>query len=68
MVYVSCVGYLVLLCLLVVDGYVLCIDLCGVDYLMYFGWVLFDGVVFEWFEVVLNLINLVGWECLWVCI
>ena len=41
---------------LVADGYVMCTDLCGVDYLTHPGRALPEGVAPERFEVVLNLI------------
>ena len=49
--------YLAVLKALVADGYVMCTDLTGVDYLTHPGRTLPDGVVAERFEVVLNLIN-----------
>lgn len=48
--------YLAVLRALVADGFVLCTDLCGVDYLTHPGRSLPDGVSAERFEVVLNLI------------
>ena len=48
--------YLEVLRLLVADGFDLCTDLTGVDYLTHPGRPLPDGVVAERFEVVLNLI------------
>jgi NADH-quinone oxidoreductase subunit C len=49
--------YAAVLKLLVADGYVMCTDLTGVDYLTHPGRPLPDGVVAERFEVVLNLID-----------
>jgi NADH-quinone oxidoreductase subunit C len=43
---------------LVDDGYEMCIDLCGVDYLTHPGRTLPDGVAAERFEVVVNLLDL----------
>jgi NADH-quinone oxidoreductase subunit C len=55
-------GYLSLLRHLVADGYLMCADLCAVDYLTHAGRVLPEGIQAERFEVVLNLINLDGRE------
>jgi NADH-quinone oxidoreductase subunit C len=57
-VHVSRAAYLDVLRKLVADGYVICSDLCGVDYLTHPGRPLPDGVVAERFEIVLNLLNL----------
>ena len=57
-VFVSRDRYLAVLKSLVADGFVLCTDLCGVDYLTHPGRTLPDGVAPERFEVVLNLIAL----------
>ncbi len=43
---------------LIDDGYVMCIDLCAVDYLAHDGRVLPEGVAAERFEVVVNLLDL----------
>lgn len=40
------------------DGFVSCVDLCGVDYLLKFDRPLPDGVVAERFEVSVNLLSL----------
>jgi len=40
------------------DGYVMCVDLCGVDYLVKAGRPLPDGVEAERFEVSVNLLSL----------
>lgn len=40
------------------DGYAMCIDLCGVDYLAHPGRDLPDGVGAERFEVVVNLLDI----------
>jgi NADH-quinone oxidoreductase subunit C len=40
------------------DGFEMCVDLCGVDYLEHFGRWLPDGVVATRFEVVVNLLSL----------
>jgi NADH-quinone oxidoreductase subunit C len=50
--------YLAVLRSLVADGFVLCTDLTGVDYLTHPGRPLPAGVTPERFEVVLNLINM----------
>jgi len=50
--------YLDLVKALADDGYVLVVDLCGVDYLEYMHRPLPDGIVPERFEVVVNLIDL----------
>jgi len=50
-------GYLDLVTLLYDDGYRVCVDLTGVDYLSHDGRVVPDGVVLERFEVVLNLLS-----------
>jgi NADH-quinone oxidoreductase subunit C len=43
---------------LLADGYTLCADLCGVDYLTHPGRSLPDGVAGERFEVVVNLLDM----------
>lgn len=40
------------------DGYTVCVDLCGVDYLQHMSRALPDGVVPERFEVVANLLDI----------
>ena len=50
--------YLPLMKELIDEGYVVCTDLCGVDYLVFPERLLPDGVVPERFEVVANLIDL----------
>ena len=50
--------YLPLMKELIDEGYVVCTDLCGVDYLRVPGAILPEGVVPERFEVVANLIDL----------
>ena len=50
--------YLPLMKVLIDEGYVVCTDLCGVDYLTFPGRSLPEGVVPERFEVVANLIDL----------
>ena len=55
-VHVPVLRYLEVLRLLVADGFDLCTDLTGVDYLTHPGRPLPDGVTPERFEVVLNLI------------
>ena len=40
------------------DGFEMCADLCGVDYLTHLGRQLPDGVAHERFEVVVNLLSL----------
>ena len=52
------VGYVAFLRKLVADGFTMCSDLCGVDYLTHPGRPLPDGVVPERFEVVLNLLSI----------
>lgn len=52
--------YLSVLRSLVADGYTMCVDLCGVDYLAYEGHPLPADVAPERFEVVLNLLNMSG--------
>jgi len=44
---------------LVDDGYQMCVDLCGVDYLTHVGRTLPDGVALERFEIVVNLLSFV---------
>lgn len=50
--------YLGLMKQLVDDGYEVCADLCGVDYLTHPGRTLPDGIAPERFEVVVNLLDL----------
>jgi len=50
--------YLPLMKELIDEGYVVCTDLCGVDYLLFPERSLPEGVVAERFEVVANLIDL----------
>jgi NADH-quinone oxidoreductase subunit C len=50
--------YLPLMKALIDEGYVVCTDLCGVDYLVFPDRSLPEGVVPERFEVVANLIDL----------
>jgi NADH-quinone oxidoreductase subunit C len=57
-VHVSRDRYPAVLKALVADGYVMCTDLTGVDYLSHPGRPLPDGVAPERFEVVLNLIDI----------
>ena len=40
------------------DGYVMCADVCAVDYLTHPGRTVADGVVAERFEVVVNLLSM----------
>ena len=40
------------------EGYTMCVDLCGVDYLDFMGRSLPDGIAAERFEVVVNLLDL----------
>lgn len=54
--------YLGVLRLLVADGFTMCADLCGVDYLTHPGRPLPVGVVPERFEVVLNLLSIANRE------
>jgi NADH-quinone oxidoreductase subunit C len=57
-VHVSRDSYAATLRLLVADGYVMCADLCAVDYLTYESpRELPDGVAAERFEIVLNLLS-----------
>ncbi len=49
--------YLATIKKLVADGFVMAVDLCGVDYLTHPGRSLPDGVVAERFEVVVNLLD-----------
>jgi NADH-quinone oxidoreductase subunit C len=49
--------YLPLMKALLDDGYAMCADLCGVDYLSFSGRTLPDGVGAERFEVVVNLLD-----------
>ena len=53
-------GYLALVLALRDDGYRMCVDLCGVDYLLDPGRPLPAGVRPERFEVVVNLLSLEG--------
>jgi NADH-quinone oxidoreductase subunit C len=57
-VHVGRAEYLTVLRKLVADGYEMCADLCGVDYLTHPGRPLPDGVAPERFEVVLNLLDI----------
>jgi NADH-quinone oxidoreductase subunit C len=43
---------------LVDDGYAMCVDLCGIDYLEFFGRALPAGVTPERFEIVANLLDI----------
>lgn len=47
---------------LLADGFDVCVDLCGVDYLTHPGRTLPEGVTPERFEVVVNLLSLQGRE------
>jgi len=51
-------GYLDLVTRLYDDGYRVCVDLTGADYLLHGGRVVPDGVGLERFEVVLNLVSI----------
>lgn len=51
-------SYLAVLRNLVADGYTMCVDLCGADYLTHDGRPLPDAVAPERFEIVLNLLNM----------
>jgi NADH-quinone oxidoreductase subunit C len=51
-------GYVAFLRNLVADGFTMCVDLCGVDYLTHPGRPLPDGIAPERFEVVLNLLSI----------
>ncbi len=51
-------GYLALVKSLVDDGYTMCVDLTGVDYLAHMNRPLPDDIVAERFEVVVNLLDL----------
>ena len=51
-------GYLGLVRALAGDGYGMCVDLCGVDYLLHSDRPLPDGVDRERFEVVVNLLSM----------
>ena len=57
-VHVPTSGYLALIKALIADGYVMLVDLCGVDYLTHPGRALPTGVVAERFEVVVNLLDI----------
>ena len=61
-VHVGRAEYLKVLRLLVADGFTMCADLCGVDYLTHPGRPLPVGVVPERFEVVLNLLSIANRE------
>jgi NADH-quinone oxidoreductase subunit C len=50
--------YLPLMKALSADGYEVCTDLCGVDYLTFPGRALPEGVAAERFEIVVNLISM----------
>jgi len=58
-VYPSRERYLEVVGALADDGYAICIDLTGVDYLEHFGRPLPEGVQAERFEVVVNLLDIV---------
>ena len=49
--------YLATMKLLIADGYVMAVDLCGIDYLTHPGRTLPEGVAPERFEVVVNLLD-----------
>ena len=51
-------GYLDLLARLKDDGFEMCVDLCGVDYLTHVGRTLPDAITPERFEVAVNLLSL----------
>ncbi len=51
------IDYLATMKLLIADGYVMAVDLCGVDYLTHPGRTLPEGVAAERFEVVVNLLD-----------
>ncbi len=57
-VHVPRTEYLALHKQLIADGYVMAVDLCGVDYLTHPGRQLPDGIAPERFEVVVNLLDL----------
>ena len=57
-VHVPTSGYLALIKALIADGYVMLVDLCGVDYLTHPARALPTGVVAERFEVVVNLLDI----------
>ncbi len=57
-IHVSAAQYLGVLRHLVADGFTMCADLCGVDYLTHPGRPLPDTVTAERFEVVLNLLSI----------
>jgi NADH-quinone oxidoreductase subunit C len=57
-VHVNREGYLELLQMLRADGFTLCLDVAGVDYLAHPGRQLPDGIVATRFEVVVNLLDL----------
>lgn len=57
-VYPSSEQYLEVIGALADDGYSICVDLTGVDYLEYFNRPLPDGVEAERFEVVVNLLDI----------
>jgi NADH-quinone oxidoreductase subunit C len=50
--------YLALIKSLVDDGYTMCVDLTGIDYLEHMGRPVPEGVIRERFEVVVNLLDL----------
>jgi NADH-quinone oxidoreductase subunit C len=58
-VHVDPEGYLALLRALRDDGYQMCVDLCGVDYLTHSGRTLPPGVTPQRFEVVVDLLSFV---------
>ena len=57
-VHVPCSGYLALIKALIAEGYVMLVDLCGVDYLIHPGRALPEGFDAERFEIVLNLLDI----------
>jgi NADH-quinone oxidoreductase subunit C len=57
-VYPSREQYLEVVSVLADDGYTMCVDLTGVDYLEYLGRALPDGVQAERYEVVVNLLDI----------
>jgi NADH-quinone oxidoreductase subunit C len=61
-VHVSRADYIKVLRNLVADGFTMCADLCGVDYLTHPGRPLPDSIAPERFEVVLNLLSIANRE------
>ena len=57
-VHVPSTAYVALIKALIADGYVMLVDLCGVDYLTHPGRSLPVGIVAERFEVVVNLLDI----------